>query len=98
MLNELTQSKPSRAEQASGEGLQSTALFGVGVWNPLDAGIKGVPLMVPAHEYNRVASKLADALSLALQYVPLEGTDADKIRELERAATIPPNDLGDTRR
>ena len=73
MLNEPTQSKPSRAEQVSGEGLQSTALFGVVVWNPLEAGIKGAPLMVPAHEYNRVASNLADALSLALQYVPLEG-------------------------
>jgi hypothetical protein len=77
-------------DEASDGGLRTTALFGVGVWDPLDAGIKGVPLMVPAHEYNRVASNLADALSLALQYVPLEGDDADKIRELERAATILP--------
>jgi hypothetical protein len=73
------------------EQVGSTALFGVGVWNPLDAGIKGMSLMVPAHEYNRVASNLADALLLALQYVPLEGEDAGKIREMERAATIPPN-------
>jgi hypothetical protein len=53
--------------------------------------------MVPAHEYNRVASNLADALSLAIQYVPLEGYDADEIRRLERAATIPPNDLAHLR-
>lgn len=69
----------------------SGALFGVPIWNPLDHGIHSTPLMVSAHEYNRVASNLADALSLALQYVPLTGDDADKIRELERAATIPPN-------
>lgn len=86
-------SDTQKANNAADGGLPSHALFGVGVWNPLDAGIKGVPLMVPAHEYNRVASNLADALSLALQYVPLEGEDADKIRELERAATIPPNSV-----
>ena len=80
-----------KADKAADSGLPSHALFGVEVWNPLNAGIKGVPLMVPAHEYNRVASNLADALSLALQYVPLEGEDADRIRELERAATILPN-------
>jgi hypothetical protein len=75
------------------DSVESTALFGVPIWNPLEHGIRNTPLMVPSHEYNRVASNLADALSLALQYVPLEGADADKIRELERAATIPPNSL-----
>lgn len=73
------------------DSVESTALFGVPLWNPLEHGIRNTPLMVPAHEYNRVASSLADALLLALQYVPLTGEDADKIRELERAATIPPN-------
>jgi hypothetical protein len=99
MPNQEPKSKPEDVEEPHNEGLQSTALFGVAVWNPLDAGIKGVPLMVPAHEYNRVASNLADALSLALQYVPHEGYDADEIRRLERDATIPPNadvDLPDT--
>lgn len=76
------------------DSVESTALFGVPLWNPLEHGITETPLMVPAHEYNRVASNLADALSLALQHVPLTGEDADKIRELERAATIPPNDSG----
>lgn len=74
-----------------GAGIESTALFGVPLWNPLEHGITDAPLMVPAREYSRVASSLAEALSLALQYVPLTGADADKIRELERAATIPPD-------
>lgn len=67
-----------------------TAAFGVPVWNPLDHGIQGVPLMVPAHEYNRVASNLAEALSMALQYVPLTGKECKRIHALERAATTPP--------
>ena len=87
---------PSNEE--AGRGCSSSALFGVAVWNPLEHGIQGQPLMVPAHDYNRVASSLAEALSLALQYVPLTGDDAEKIRELERAATIPPNAEGETRR
>lgn len=74
--------------------LESTALFGVRLWNPLEHGIHGQPLMVPAHEYNRVVSNLADALSLAIQYVPLEGVNAEVIRKLERAATIPPEKEG----
>lgn len=86
---------PENLNEAADGGLRTTALFGVGVWNPLAAGIKGMPLMVPAHEYNRVASNLADALSLALQYVPLEGHDAEEIHRLERAATIPPNVAGE---
>lgn len=86
------QNKTQQAGQlGSLSGVDGSALFGVEVWNPLDRRIYGVPLMVPAHEYNRVASNLASALSLALQYVPLTGDDADKIRELERAATVPPN-------
>lgn len=79
------------SQTAAGAPVRSEALFGVPIWNPLEYGIANAPLMVPAHEYNRVASNLADALSLALQYVPLTGEDADKIRQLERAATIPPN-------
>lgn len=81
---------PKNSEKPQ-KAVANDALFGVAVWNPLEAGIHGVPLMVPAHEYNRVASNLADALSLAIQYVPLEGCDAEEIRRLERAATIPPN-------
>jgi hypothetical protein len=81
----------SENSESKQKAVANDALFGVGVWNPLDAGIKGVPLMVPCHEYNRVASNLADALSLALRYVPIEGYDAEEIRRLERAATIPPN-------
>ena len=77
-------------KETSDKELRTPALFGVDVWNPLEAGIRGVPLMVPAHEYNRVASNLADALALALQFVPLEGCDAEEIRRLERAATIAP--------
>ena len=95
MPNQEPNSKPETVEEPREEGLSSCALFGVAVWNPLDAGIKGVPLMVPAHEYNRVASNLADALSMAIQYVPLEGYDAEEIRRLIRAATIPPNTLLD---
>ena len=36
--------------------LKSTALFGIPVFNPLEHGIHGEPLMVPAHEWNRLAS------------------------------------------
>lgn len=87
-----TQDHPTTAgEKVNSGDLQCTAMFGVTIWNPLEAGIKGVPLMVPSHEYNRVASNLADALLLALQYVPLEGEDSEKIHKLERAATTPPN-------
>jgi hypothetical protein len=88
-------SKPeTELKEETGEGCSGatcSALFGVEIWNPLEHGIHGVPLMVPANEYNRVASNLADALLLAIQYVPLEGYDAEEIRRLERAATIPPN-------
>jgi hypothetical protein len=84
-------SDTSTPQEAAESGLSSHDLFGVPRWNPLDHGISGQPLMVPAHEYNRVVSNLADALSLALQYVPLEGDDAEEIRRLERVATIPPN-------
>lgn len=89
---EQVRARHARAQKAPLAPLAPGAggLFGVPIWNPLDHGIRNAPLMVPAHEYNRVVSNLADALSLALQYVPLTGDDADKIRELERAATIPP--------
>jgi len=33
---------------------------GVATWNPLDHGIQGVPLMVAAHDFNRVVSQLAE--------------------------------------
>lgn len=68
---------------------ECTALFGVKVWNPLEHHVHGMPLMVPAHEYNRVASNLADALSLAFQHVPLNHPDSEEITRLEKQATIP---------
>jgi len=47
----------------SGEQVGSTALFCAPVFNPLEYGIKGEPLMVPAHHYNRMAGAISDILS-----------------------------------
>jgi hypothetical protein len=77
-------------ERSSEEPAKTTALFDVPIWNPLEHGIQRTPFMVPADDYNRVASGLSSALSLALQHVPLDHPDSEKIYRLEKSATIYP--------
>jgi hypothetical protein len=53
------------------------------IWNPLDYGIRGVPLMVPAHLYNHTVSNLLEALSVAIKYAP-KGEDLNKIEQINQ--------------
>ena len=61
----------------------SAALLRVPVWNPLDDGIKGRPLMVSAADYNRAVSKVEEleaALEKLKQYTV--GTLEDGVKDL----------------
>ena len=44
------------------DSVESTALFGIPVFSPLEHGIHGEPLMVPAHEWNKLASAVQSVI------------------------------------
>ena len=81
----------------------STALLGVRVFNPLDHGIRGEPLMVSAADFNRVASalkNLRDCIDM-YEYHGMPGfTDRAEayLAIAEADVALTPNTIGEVRR
>jgi hypothetical protein len=69
---------------------EAISLLGVPIFNPLTHGIKGEPLMVPAHEFNKVASAI-QKIRAYVQITPKELLTRDSVTKLIDEL-IPPND------
>lgn len=53
------------------------------IWNPMDHGLHGLPLMVPAFEYNKIKSELAEANEEITRYAEGVNIYAEQLAELE---------------
>lgn len=76
----------------NGAGVPSTALFGIPIWNPMDHGLKRMPMMVPAHEFNRLAGAIIEALQHLETNYDIDGNsmaDSDAATCLRRVMPNP---------